>query len=137
VCIHFSLPELSAGHNGNGIASSITGSSVIRGGGGGDTGGGGVGGQGGTFGVVAIAGSPNTGGGSGGGYTGGGNNGGSGAVFVKYPNTIPDMIIGTGLVIDDGSGGNVSGTNIRLSPSFTPVGYKVYFFKQGTGSVSW
>jgi hypothetical protein len=47
------------------------------------------------------------------------------------------MIIGSGLVIDDGSGGNVSGAGARLTPSFTPTGFKVYMLKSGTGNVSW
>jgi hypothetical protein len=47
------------------------------------------------------------------------------------------MIIGSGLVIDNGSGGNVSGSGTRLTPSFTPAGFKVYMFKSGTGSVRW
>jgi hypothetical protein len=46
------------------------------------------------------------------------------------------MTVGTGLVIDNGSGGNVNGANGPLAPSFTPTGFKVYMFKSGTGTVS-
>jgi hypothetical protein len=56
-------------------------------------------------------------------------------VFIRYPNFYPNLIIGTGLVIDNGSGGNVNGNNTRLAPSFTPSGAKVYMFKAGTGQV--
>jgi hypothetical protein len=65
-----------------------------------------------------------------------GGNGGSGVVFVKYADSLPDLTVGTGLVIDDGSGGNVNGADATLSPSFTPTGFKVYFFKSGTGTVT-
>jgi hypothetical protein len=58
-------------------------------------------------------------------------------VIIRYPNTFANMIIGSGLTIDDGSGGNVSGDGTRKSPSFTPSGDKVYVFKQGTGNVRW
>jgi hypothetical protein len=57
-------------------------------------------------------------------------------VFVQYPNTLPNLTVGAGLVIDDGSGGNVSGAGAPLTPSFTPTGFKVYMFKSGTGTVS-
>jgi hypothetical protein len=57
-------------------------------------------------------------------------------VFVRYADTLPDLVIGTGLTIDDGSGGDVSGNDTAESPSFTPTGFKVYMFKAGTGSVS-
>ena len=87
-----------AGNGGNGLASSITGSSVTRGGGGGgggydnrapaSTGGTGVGGAGTATGSNATAGTANTGGGGGGGGTnpstsGNGGNGGSGVVILR------------------------------------------------------
>jgi hypothetical protein len=72
------------------VASSITGSSVTRGGGGGGGRNGGSGGAGGSGGGgagagsgTATAGSANTGGGGGGGATG--NSGGSGVVIIKVP----------------------------------------------------
>ncbi len=81
---------------------------------------------------------PNTGDGGGGGVNNRASSawGASGVVILRYPNTIPDMIVGSGLVIDDGSNGNISGSGTRLSPSFTPSGFKVYRFKSGTGNVS-
>ena len=87
-----------AGNGGNGLASSITGSSVTRGGGGGgggydnrapaSTGGTGGGGAGTATGSNATAGTANTGGGGGGGGTnpstsGNGGNGGSGVVILR------------------------------------------------------
>jgi len=86
---------------------------------------------------AATNGTANTGGGGGGAFsTNQAGNGGSGAVFVRYVDTLPNMVIGTGLVIDDGSGGNVNGDNTAKTPSFTTGGFKVYFFKSGTGTVS-
>jgi len=86
-----------AGNGGNGVASSITGSSVTRAGGGGggnntinqtqSVGGSGGGGAGGTddAGEQAVAGTLNTGSGGGGsGSFGGGGNGGSGIVIIRY-----------------------------------------------------
>lgn len=134
-----------AGAGGTGIASSVTGSSVSRGGGGGGgsfgatggAGGTGGGGTGASSGGGGSAGSANTGGGGGGGSgTSGAFNGGSGVVFIKYPTTELDLIIGTGLTIDNGSGGNVTGDGTRKTPSFTVGGYKVYMVKSGTGTVT-
>lgn len=81
------------GSGGNGVATSISGSSVTRAGGGGGAGGstpgsGGSGG-GGDGGVSpsptsATAGTANTGGGGGGNYTGSGASGGSGVVIIRY-----------------------------------------------------
>lgn len=115
---------------GAGVASSITGSSIFRAGGGGaDRGGsGGAGGGGNT----RNPGTANTGGGGGSRSTGG-----SGAVLIRYSDGAPDLVVGSGLVMDNGSGGNISGNGSRRSPSFTTPGYKVYFFKSGTGNVSW
>jgi hypothetical protein len=82
-------------------------------------------------------------GGGGGGASGGGaalskvsGAGGSGALIVKYPNTFTDLTVGTGLVIDDGLGGDTNGADAPLSPSFTPAGFKVYLFKAGQGTVT-
>jgi hypothetical protein len=86
---------------------------------------------------ISNVGTINTGSGGGGGVYGAGGPGGSGVVIIRYPNVLPNMIIGSGLVIDDGSNGNISGSGTRLSPSFTPSGFKVYRFKSGAGNVSW
>ena len=79
------------GDGGPGVASSITGTPVIRGGGGGGgstngtgVGGAGGGGNGSTNAVVGTEGSPNTGGG-GGGSISGGRSGCSGVVIIRYP----------------------------------------------------
>jgi hypothetical protein len=40
------------------------------------------------------------------------------------------------LVIDNGSGGNVSGAGAALAPSFSNATWKVYMFKSGTGTVT-
>jgi len=121
-----------AGNGGAGVASSITGTSITRA----------AGGRG-NWANFALGNTtdpaPNTGDGGGGGVNNRASSawGASGVVILKYPNTLPNMIIGSGLVIDDGSNGNVSGAGARLSPSFTPSGFKVYRFKAGTGNVSW
>jgi hypothetical protein len=85
----------SAGFGGNGLASSITGTSVTRGGGGGgsatgsNTGGTGGGGNGSVSGTQATNGTANLGGGGGGGYgvggTPNGGSGGSGVVIISAP----------------------------------------------------
>lgn len=90
----------------------------------------------------AQDGQANKGGGGGGGGTRAGTNfnganGGAGVVLVRYPVDLPNLTIGSGLVIDDGSGGNVSGTGAPEDPSTTQGGYKIYMIKQGTGNVSW
>jgi hypothetical protein len=80
-------PPNIGGPGGNGVASTITGSSITRGGGGGGqgpnnaSGGSGGGGQGG----VAGAGTANTGGGGGAGGSGGSGSGGSGVVILRVP----------------------------------------------------
>jgi hypothetical protein len=110
---------------GNGFASSISGSSVTRGGGGGgiDTtgqpGGSGGGGAGSASGVGGN-GSANTGSGGGGGPSAtGGGAGGSGVVIIRYPKTFKDAI----------TSGN---------PTFNPDanGYKVYTFNS-SGTIAW
>lgn len=130
------------GNGGVGLASSITGTSIFRAGGGGggsatggDPGNGG-GGHGGNAGGLS-AGVANTGGGGGGVDSGTSTSGGSGVVILRYPNSSADLVVGSGLVIDNGTGGNISGNGTRIAPSFTPSGYKVYMFKSGTGNVSW
>jgi hypothetical protein len=123
----------------SGYSSSITGSSVTRGGGGGGggwdhsagaggSGGGGAGGGSipGGPGSSGTAGATNYGGGGGGagansGGTPSGGNGGSGIVILKYPDT-RTITIGSGLT---GSTGAASG------------GYKVTTITAGTGNVSW
>jgi len=104
------------GYGGDGVASTITGSSVVRGGGGGGgrytnssgtsgiggDGGGGAGGIGGSGNQPGGTGTTNTGGGGGGaawpssgtGFVGG--TGGSGVVILRYPNTA-NITIGSGL----------------------------------------
>ena len=125
-----------AGEGGDGLASSITGSPVTRGGGGGaggtrdssvSSGGDGGGGDGGlsNYGGSATqpqAGTANTGGGAGGGGSGsntGGNTGGSGVVIVRYPNvysaSTSGLTAGTETTVGDykylqingGIGGNI------------------------------
>jgi hypothetical protein len=118
------------GVGGNGLASTITGSSVTRAGGGGGavdagtgaaggTGGGGAGGTGGS----GVNGTVNTGGGGGGCGTGGGGTpvpglGGSGIVIVKYPDTLT-ATIGAGLTSSTTSSG----------------GFKITSFTAGTDTV--
>ena len=120
---------------GTGVASSITGSSVFRGGGGGgggwsgsgSSGGNGGGGRGGDYDSNNdTPGTANTGGGGGGanGYnTGGGtagSAGGSGVVILRYSNA-RTITIGAG-----------------LTGSTTPVGaYRVTTITAGSGNVSW
>lgn len=139
------------GTGGAGLSSTITGSTATRAGGGGGgagntasfaAGGAGGGGNGGaSTGGAPTAGTVNTGGGGGGGANFGGATagaaGGSGVVFLRYANTYADLVVGSGLVIDSSGGGSTSGSGTRLTPSFTPTGFKVYMFKSGTGNVSW
>lgn len=117
---------------GVGLASSITGASVIRGGGGGGgqdnrggtsrRGAGGAGG-GGAGGGVGTAGTANTGGGGGGGGFGGGGggNGGSGIVIIRFSDTIANPTIGPGLTYT----------------STTDGSSKVFMFTAGTDTVVW
>ena len=120
--------QSNAGVGGNGLASSITGSSVTRGGGGGGGGyagnnnvSGGTGGGG----ATSVAGTVNTGGGGGGSRAAVNNAaaGGSGIVIIAYPNTYANLTsIGSGLTY----------TLDTASRS----GYKVYIFTAGTGSIT-
>jgi hypothetical protein len=133
-----------AGNGGNGIANSITGTSITYGGGGGGggwngntfgfggTGGGGAGsGTNGTegdstIGIKARSGTNGLGGGGGGGGVetgpnGGGGNGGSGAVIIAYPNTYPAIA-------------TIPGTLTYDQP--TRAGYRVYRFTAGTGTIT-
>ena len=101
---------------GDGVASTITGTSVYYAGGGGGALGAQTGGQGGGGGTN-TAGTANTGGGGGGGSGNGtqGGNGGSGVVFIKYPDSYPAAVT-TG------------------SPTVTSItGYRIYKFT-GTGT---
>lgn len=129
-----------AGNGGDGLSSSITGVSVTYAGGGGGgassvdpatagTGGAGGGGNGGIA-VSGVAGSTNTGGGAGGtagpssGVARAGSAGGSGVVIIAYPNFYPNLSsIGAGLTY--------------TLDTTTRVGYKVYRFTAGTGTISW
>jgi len=118
------------GNGGVGVSSSITGSSVFRGGGGGGArygGGAGAGGLGGNGGGGAGAasntptsGTANTGGGGGGHNGGTGGSGGSGVVILRYPSSVT-ISLGAGLT---GSTSTV-GSN------------KVTTIATGSGSVSW
>lgn len=130
------------GNGGAGLSSSITLTSTFRGGGGGGgrltgTGSAGTGGIGG--GGTSSNGAANTGGG-GGGQTGQstfvGRLGGSGVIIVRYSAGLPNLTVGAGLVIDNGSGGNVSGAGAALTPSFSDATWKIYMFKSGTGTVT-
>ena len=110
-----------------GLASSITGSSVTRGGGGGGgsysnsgpgAGGAGGGGLGGRYSnVPGVAGTANTGGGGGGGqgnFNGGwsvGGTGGSGVVILRYPNTYT-ITLGAGLTGSTATDGSDKVTTI-------------------------
>jgi hypothetical protein len=108
---------------------------VTRGGGGGSavvssstvgTGGTGGGGSG-TYRGVGVSGTANTGGGGGGGSANGitvfnGSTGGSGIVIIAYPDTYPDLSVGTGLTF--------------TRSTATRSGYKVYSFTAGTGTVT-
>lgn len=105
---------------GDGLASTITGTSVTRGGGGGgvyrtfgNNGGGGAGGGG----AVGNNGTANTGGGG-----GQGANGGSGVVIVRWLTSSASITVGAGLSAD------ATGTDGSYS-------YKV--FTSGSGNVSW
>jgi hypothetical protein len=122
------------GDGGRAISSSITGSSVARGGGGGGgaSGTAGLGRGGGANGVTGttdgLPGTVNRGGGGGGsayfskiaGSRSGGA-GGSGVVIIRYPNIYGNLTVGAGLTF--------------TGP--TTVGeYKVYQFTSGSGSVT-
>lgn len=133
----------SAGAGGNGLANSITGTSIVYAGGGG--GGGwtgnafGAGGSGGggagsgtngtdnssTQGVKGRNGTDGLGGGGGGGgietnANAGGGNGGSGVVIIAYPNTYPAIT-------------TIPNTLTYDQP--TRSGYRVYRFTAGTGTI--
>jgi hypothetical protein len=57
-------------------------------------------------------------------------------VIIRYPAAYANLTVGAGLVIDNGSGGNVSGAGAPLTASFSNSTWKVYMFKSGTGTVS-
>jgi len=46
------------------------------------------------------------------------------------------MIVGSGLVFDNGSGGNVNGNGTRMTPSIVTADSRIYIFKSGTGTVA-
>jgi hypothetical protein len=117
------------GHGGAGLASSITGTSVMYAGGGGgscegsNTTNGGAGGGGGGSVNNGTDGAPNTGGGGGAGERQGTSSGGggSGIVVIAYPNTYPAIA-------------TIPGTLTYNQP--TRAGYRVYRFTAGTGSIT-
>ena len=117
------------GAGGNGLASSITGSSVTRaGGGGGQSYGsnvnnlGGAGGSGGG-GAKGSAGTANTGGGGGGPTKfGDGKSGGSGIVIIAYPDNHKAIT-------------TIPGTLTYSVSTSSRSGYRVYSFTAGTGSI--
>ena len=120
-----------SGNGGVGLASSITGSSVTRGGGGGGalynvgtagTGGTGGGGNGGTNASPAgVAGTVNTGGGGGGAHSGAASGaGGRGIVILRYATADATISVGAGLT----------------SSSATDGSDTVVTFTAGTGTVS-
>jgi hypothetical protein len=125
------------GNGGNGVATSITGSSVTRAGGGGGgvyiggtngTGGTGGGGNGGLHTTTAaVAGTENTGGGGGGGGGGAsptlapGAAGGSGVVILRYLTADGTITIGAGLTGSTATDGS----------------HKVTTITAGSGNVSW
>jgi hypothetical protein len=105
-------------NGGNGLANSITGSSVTRGGGGGGssystlgTGGTGGGGNAGDHsrGISPTTGTANTGGGGGGGNDGTGAAGGSGVVILRWLTSDGSITVGAGLTADStGTDGSYS-----------------------------
>lgn len=115
------------GAGGIGVYYTITGANVGYAGGGGGGGytaggpasfGGGAGGTG-----PATAGTVNTGGGGGGIYTSGAQAGGSGIVVIETANTVGNVAISAGLTYT---------TN-----TIAKVGYVIYRFTAGTGTISW
>jgi hypothetical protein len=64
-----------------------------------------------------------------------GGNGGSGVVIIRYPNTFQDILVGSGLQYRASNGTTQSGTGVRVAPSYTPTGFKVYQFNGGTGNI--
>jgi hypothetical protein len=120
---------LGKGYGGNGVASSITGSSIYRAGGGAGrqsfgsgTPPGGLGGGGTGTSTVGGNGAANTGGGGAGGYYQGSNfggNGGSGIIILKYPNYYT-ISVGAGLT----------------STTSTVGLFKITQITSGTGTVS-
>jgi hypothetical protein len=116
-----------AGKGGDGVASSITGSSVIYGGGGGGgsrshnnggAGGAGGGGTGGLNGAQGTAGSDGYGGGGGGTSLSNGNKGGDGVVIVRYVLTAPT----TPTFPSASDTGQSSSDRITASTSFSLTG---------------
>jgi hypothetical protein len=126
----------SPGVGGIGVQSSITGTETYYAGGGGGAchqgvgaaggaGGGGAGGFGnynGPSSTVGTAGTENTGGGGGAGGGGGmnGGAGGSGVIVIAYPDSKPALTIGSGLTYNQP----------------TRIGYRVYRFTVGSGTIT-
>ena len=117
-------------NGGNGLANSITGSSVTRGGGGGGssyttlgTGGSGGGGNGGDWSrsMAPTTGAANAGGGGGGGNDGTGAAGGSGVVILRWLTSDGSITVGAGLTADS---------------TGTDGSYSYKRFTAGTGNVS-
>lgn len=123
------------GNGGNGVASSITGSSVTRAGGGGgsgqgqnpqSSGGAGGGGKGGSTyagSYTATSGTANTGGGGGGPTVNRTTttSGGSGIVIIKFPTSAGNPSVGAGLAYSATTSGS----------------YRIYTFTSGSGTITW
>jgi hypothetical protein len=56
-------------------------------------------------------------------------------VIIRYDNAFADLLIGAGLQYKDSAGVTQNGAGIRVAPSYTPTGFKVYEFVGGTGNV--
>jgi hypothetical protein len=56
-------------------------------------------------------------------------------VILRYPNTFQDLLVGAGLQYRDSGGTTQSGSGVRVAPSYSPSGFKVYEFRGGTGNV--
>jgi len=56
-------------------------------------------------------------------------------VIIRYANTFQDLLIGAGLQYRDSGGITQTGTGVRVAPSYSPTGFKVYEFRGGTGNI--
>lgn len=119
------------GAGGNGLQYSVTGSATYYGGGGGGgsfnvsfaSGGLGGGGTGGNQSTAPTAGTANTGGGGGGRGIAPAASGGSGVIILVYDDNLPALTVGAGL-------------SYTLDTT-SRIGYKIYRFTAGTGTISW